>query len=163
GEAPTRRIESSSERARWLARGCNEMAETMLQGGGAAHQLDKLAAGYAPAWGVAPKEVLQAGQASRTKVRSLAQAVGLRPPDNSPAQRLIELPGDTVVSPPPPSDTTPAEAPTLLIATHPSLPPALPASEVLTAGIQDITHTLAQESFKLNEVLRMILETIYRS
>jgi hypothetical protein len=33
----------------------------------------------------------------------------------------------------------------------------------LTAGIQDITHTLAQESFKLNEVLRMILETIYRS
>jgi hypothetical protein len=42
------------------------------------------------------------------------------------------------------------------------MPPSLPPSEVLTAGIQDITHTLAQESFRLNEVLRMILETIYR-
>jgi len=163
GEAPLRRVESSVERARWLARGCNEVAEAVLQGGGAAaQQLDKLAAGYAAAWGVAPKEVLQAVQASRTKLRSLAQAIGLKLPDDSPAQRLIEPPGDTVVSMPT-ADATSAEAATLVIATHPSLPPALPPSELLTAGIQDITHTLAQESFKLNEVLRMILETIYRS
>ena len=50
-----------------------------------------------------------------------------------------------------------------MLAQHTSMPPALPPSDVLTAGIQDITHTLAQESFRLNEVLRMILETVYRS
>ena len=36
------------------------------------------------------------------------------------------------------------------------------AAEVLAAGIQDITNTMV-ENFKLNEVLRMILETMYRA
>ena len=36
------------------------------------------------------------------------------------------------------------------------------ASEVLAAGIQDITNSMV-EDFKLNDVLRMILETMYRA
>ena len=43
------------------------------------------------------------------------------------------------------------------------MPPALPPGDVLNAGIQDVINTLAQESFRLNEVLRMILETMYRA
>ncbi|NHQ87495.1 HDOD domain-containing protein [Iodobacter sp. HSC-16F04] len=37
-----------------------------------------------------------------------------------------------------------------------------PAAESLSAGVQDITNTLVT-SFKLNDLLRMILETMYRS
>lgn len=37
-----------------------------------------------------------------------------------------------------------------------------PAADVLAAGIQDITNSMV-ENFKLNEVLRMILETMFRA
>ena len=36
------------------------------------------------------------------------------------------------------------------------------AADVLAAGIQDITNTMV-ENFKLNDVLRMILETMFRA
>ena len=36
-------------------------------------------------------------------------------------------------------------------------------ADQLTAGIHDITTTLAGDSFRLNEVLRMVLETMYRA
>ncbi|MBC7728997.1 MAG: HDOD domain-containing protein [Microbacteriaceae bacterium] len=36
-------------------------------------------------------------------------------------------------------------------------------TDMLAAGIQDITDTLAGDSFRLNEVLRMVLETMYRA
>ena len=36
------------------------------------------------------------------------------------------------------------------------------ATEVLAAGIQDITNSMV-ENFRLNEILRMILETMLRA
>jgi serine/threonine protein kinase len=36
-------------------------------------------------------------------------------------------------------------------------------TDMLAAGIQDITDSLAGDSFRLNEVLRMVLETMYRA
>jgi HD-like signal output (HDOD) protein len=164
GEPPTRRIDAGAERTRWLARGCNEIAEAVMNAGAApAQSMEKLAAGYAVSLGVAPKEVIQAVQSSRTKLRGLADAIGLKLPEDSPAQRLMERPSDTVAAGSAATDSAMAEATTLVVAHHASIPPVQPASEVLTAGIQDITHTLAQESFQLNQVLRMILETIYRA
>jgi GAF domain-containing protein len=38
-----------------------------------------------------------------------------------------------------------------------------PVTDLLAAGIQDITDTLAGDTFRLNEVLRMVLETMYRA
>ena len=38
-----------------------------------------------------------------------------------------------------------------------------PMAEVLAAGIQDITNSMVADNFKLNEVLRMVLETMYRA
>lgn len=40
--------------------------------------------------------------------------------------------------------------------------PAMDAQAVLTAGIQDISNTLV-DGFKLNDILRIILETMYRA
>jgi len=42
------------------------------------------------------------------------------------------------------------------------LRPADNAAEVMAAGIQDITNSMV-ENFRLNEVLRMILETMFRA
>ncbi|HEU5296058.1 MAG TPA: GAF domain-containing protein [Burkholderiaceae bacterium] len=89
----------------------------------------------------------------------MARAIGLSLPADSPAQQLMDRSatgGEHDVG-------ADADAATLVMSAPASIPPAQPPTEVLTAGIQDITHTLAQESFRLNEVLRMILETIYRS
>jgi hypothetical protein len=36
-------------------------------------------------------------------------------------------------------------------------------ADVLAAGIQDITNSMVADNFKLNEVLRMVLETMYRA
>ncbi|HET7526692.1 MAG TPA: HDOD domain-containing protein, partial [Burkholderiaceae bacterium] len=159
GEPPARRLDAGPERMRWLARSCNEMAEAVMQGDGPpSPRMEGLAARYAAALGVAPKDLMEAVQTSRGKLRGMVQAIGLNLPPDSPAQRLIDVAAAGAAA----ADAA-AEAPTLVLSASASLPPALPPSEVLTAGIQDITHTLAQESFRLNEVLRMILETIYRA
>ena len=47
------------------------------------------------------------------------------------------------------------------VATASGVNPAV--TDMLAAGIQDITDTLAGDSFRLNEVLRMVLETMYRA
>ena len=37
------------------------------------------------------------------------------------------------------------------------------AAEMLAAGVQDITNSMVADDFRLNEVLRMVLETMYRA
>jgi serine/threonine protein kinase len=166
GDPPTRRVEAGSERLRWMARACNEMAEAVMradEGSGSAVPLpEALASRFATALGVAPREMMQAVESSRRKLRELADAMGLRVEGDSPARRLIEPPGSG------PSQASASAAPaadtaTVVLPRMETVPPALPPSDVLTAGIQDVTNTLAQESFRLNEVLRMILETMYRA
>ena len=125
GAPPARRLESSPERARWLARACNEMAEAVTRNDGtAAARLEGLAAGYAAALGVAPRDLMQAVQTSRTKLRGLADAIGLKLPEDSPAQRLMErscATSNDVGA----SANAPAQAnePTLVMAPPASLPP----------------------------------------
>ena len=41
--------------------------------------------------------------------------------------------------------------------------PAVNVAELLASGVQDITNHMVVDGFKLNEVLRMILETMYRA
>jgi hypothetical protein len=164
GDPPSRRVDAAGERLRWLARACNEMAEAALRADGSGATPETLAARYAGALGVAPRQITQAFEASRRKVRELADAMGLRLESDSPARRLIEpasISAATVVV----HNTAPAaDAATLVMPPRvETVPPALPPTDVLNAGIQDVTNTLAQESFRLNEVLRMILETMYRA
>jgi hypothetical protein len=166
GDAPLRRIDNGAERVRWLTRACNEMAEAVMCGDepSALPSAETLAARYASALGVTPRDMTQAVEASRRKLRELSDAMGLKLAGDSPARRLIAqtvvTPETQVDAPGAPADS---DAATLVLPAPDSLPPALPPSEVLTAGIQDITQTLSQESFRLNEVLRMILETMYRA
>jgi hypothetical protein len=90
----------------------------------------------------------------------MAQAMGLQVAPGTPASRLLR---GTEAAPPSeaPDTLTPHEL-------HATLPapldpqPGGSAAEIMAAGIQDITNSMV-ESFRLNEVLRMILETMFRA
>jgi serine/threonine protein kinase len=170
GDAPTRRIESRNERLRWVARACNEMAEAVMRGGDGAGGAtpEALASRYANALGVTPRQMIDAVETSRRRLRELANAMGLRLESGSAARRLIDqapgMPSPVALASAIAAASEPAgDAATVVMPRIETVPPPLPPGDVLNAGIQDVTNTLAQESFRLNEVLRMILETMYRA
>jgi len=68
--------------------------------------------------------------------------------DTKPIDTLDRMIADTTVVLAPPGTTDPA-------------PGSLDSQAILTAGIQDITNTLVG-TYELNDLLRMILETMYR-
>lgn len=160
GEAPNRLVEHSPDRMRWLARASNDVADLILNSdpSEAYAKVRAMAQRYARALGVEAKAIEQAADQARQRLSQLAQAMDIQLPKSSPAQRLL-------------APLTPSLEDTLsphqLHATvvQGQMPsgshPPEDASAVLAAGIQDITNAMV-ESFKLNEVLRMILETMYR-
>ena len=101
---------------------------------------------------------------------ALAEALDLRVDAGSPAARLLKLPPaaqdataqDDALSP---LELKPSEAkplPALLASQAGGAVSVAQVNEVLAAGIQDITNAMV-ESFQLNDVLRMILETMFRA
>jgi serine/threonine protein kinase len=175
-DPPTRAVERGPDRLRWLAAAANEMAEVLLRSepDQAPARLDAVAERFGKALSISSKDVQAAAAAARAKLAQLAPAMGLQLPPGAPAQRLISRPADSV-----PKEAGDSLSPYELQATIPMTPAASgvsPAAEaptlvlsperiaqMLAAGIQDITNTMAGEQFRLNEVLRMILETMYRA
>ncbi|HSW07679.1 protein kinase domain-containing protein [Aquabacterium sp.] len=175
-EPPNRAVERGAERLRWLSAAANEAADAILRS--EPEQLDGKLSAVAERFGKAlalgSKDLLAAAAAARQKLAQLAPAMGLQLPSGSAALRLLTATakvapqdaGDslspyelqaTIPMPAPAPIAEAAHAPTLVL-----VPPERVA-ELLAAGIQDITNTMASEQFRLNEVLRMILETMYRS
>ena len=167
GDPPSSPPTRAGDRLRWVALAANEVARVLLQTEPAQAEVAVAAVAerYARAAGVSVKE-MQAGAArAREHLAELAGAMGLQLAQGSPARRLID--------PPPGHEATIATADPLaghaLDLTLPLEPPAAPgvpdreqAASLMAAGIQDITNAMV-ESFKLNEVLRMILETMLRA
>jgi serine/threonine protein kinase len=179
GDPPQRVPDKAPERLRWLALAANEVTDTLLRtDGDPAAKLGAVAERHARGIGVAPKDIQSAAQAARQKLAQMAEAMGLQVAAGSPARRLLA----TVVNPAAPGAVigapddsltphqlqatvmeyadTQVEAPAPAAADAPV--PREKAAELLAAGIADITNSMV-ESFKLNEVLRMILETMFRA
>jgi serine/threonine protein kinase len=182
GAPPAQVPSSAAERQRWLALACNDMADAMIlsEGPERAKAVADLAKRYASSLGLKPKDIETAASAAQQKLAVLAQAMGLKLNKVSPASSLLALPTA--------ADTGAAHdslSPHALQATVTAMPGATggdgalapggagnaqqnrlagaaPAADVLAAGIQDITNSMV-ENFKLNEVLRMILETMFRA
>jgi len=145
------------------------------------------------ALGLAAPQLLRAVDAARSAMAEMAPAMGLVLPRGSRGEQMLAhaLPAEAADTLTPhrlvatltpesaaglsaaesaakPAAANAADEPTLRLV-DPRLPGLLPAapslviSEMLAAGIQDITETLAGDSFRLNEVLRMVLETMYRA
>jgi len=186
GEPPARPSADATDRLRWLTFTSNRIADTLLQAEpeNAASEVAAMAKRYARALGVTPERIVAASATAREKLAQAVDAMSLQVPKQSPARRLFSL------APAAPASDVDLDLPTLdeartqalaaqgndatvreardatrTPATDPAAAPdsaPVDACAVLTAGIEDITTTLI-DNFKLDDVLRMILETMYRA
>jgi len=165
GPAPQRRLAPGAQSQRWLGRLAGQITDMLLHHEGAAlsQRLALVAGVSGPALGLSTPQVLAAVQRAREQLAARAQAMGLQTAPGTPARRLLTA----GVAPLP--DVTDSLAPHRLLPTQagaspmrPGAPAVVPA-DVLAAGIQDITNSMVADDFKLNAVLRMVLETMYRA
>jgi eukaryotic-like serine/threonine-protein kinase len=165
GLPPGKTPENGPERLRWTALAANEISETLLRSEPAqvAVRLREVIARHARVLGRDSAQIEQAIAKARSKLVQLAQVMDIRVLPGSAAGRLL-------LAPAPEGAGGAAED---ALQTH-ALRASVPASgapaerskaqttEMLAAGVQDITNAMV-EQFKLNDVLRMILETMYRA
>jgi len=164
------------DRLRWIAVASNEMADALLQAEpkAAAARVAQIGQRYARSMGVNSKDLDAATLKAREKLVELARAMDIKVAPGSAAAKLLQAPatgGETPgTSPMPPGQADDSVASYELHATQPVTPEQVAAlgnetqrvSEMLAAGIQDITNAMV-EDFKLSDILRMILETMYRA
>ncbi len=167
GEPPAREPADAVERLRWLTLAANQITDALLtaEPGQGKARVAAVAKRYARSLGVSPAAVQAAADTAQQRLVQMAQAMNLQVGLKSPARRLF---------PTPTSGGAPAEArehdslvphslqATITVEQQAPRTPMENAAEVLAAGIQDITNTMV-EDFKLNDVFRMILETMYRA
>lgn len=162
GEPPTRA--TGTERLRWLTLAANEVASALLETepSRSRARIQVIGERYAKAFGLTAKDVLAAVERSRERLQQTTRALDIVVPGASPARRLLDRPADaaaaehatTIVTPP----TTTVQAPAALATNEPS-----ESAQQLASGIQRITDAMAGDGFRLNEVLRMILETMQQA
>jgi serine/threonine protein kinase len=177
GDPPSRPPDSAPERLRWLAMAANDLTDTMLRSdpAAAAGALSSAAERYSRVLGISAKHICEATAAARTKLAESARAMNLVVGRHSPAARLLapSVAGETGLVDDEHQPNTDSLSPHALQATailpvpdgnaaaaQASAPGN--AADILAAGVQDITNSMV-ENFKLNEVLRMILETMFRA
>ena len=168
--APSVAPTDPTERVRWIAAASNAIADTLLRGEaqGQDARVQGLAKQYAPAMGVRMQEVSDATTKARQKLVELAQAMDIRVAPGSAAAKLLTVAPAAGAADSPNGDASLQR--TELQATTPLQPPPegsaqaqrAQVAETLAAGIQDVTNAMV-EDFKLSDVLRMILETMYRA
>ena len=171
GDPPARPVGQGIDRQRWIGRIAGEITDLMLKDDGADSTLsmERLAESYAPALGLQARDLQHAVQASRGRLSTLAAAMGIEVPSDAPCHRLLaEAPADPAAIDPlaqhglAPTGQGPADAVRATGDTAPAVP-SMAVVEALAAGVQDITNCMAADEFRLNEILRMVLETMYRA
>ncbi len=171
GEPPQRAPADSAERVRWVALASNEMADVLLHSDPQEREarLAAVTRKYMSAMGVSAKEVQAATSKARQKLADLAAAMEIRVAPGSAAAKLlkpVEPPVEALRPGSPPAESHFAslelQATPVADVGHAASLRARQVAETLAAGIQDITNAMV-EDFKLSDVLRMILETMYRA
>lgn len=168
GDLPAKGLDKGVERQRWLGRVANEITDTMLGADPASvdERIHRLADSYAPALGLDRRSVLAAVQSARERLAGLAEALGLKLAAQAPARAWLAPREPTLDTLAPHQLAATVAAPaaadglTVVAGERPAGPPA---AELLAAGVQDITNSMVAEGFKLNELLRMVLETMFRA
>ncbi|NDP40131.1 MAG: HDOD domain-containing protein [Rhodoferax sp.] len=173
GEPPTRAPAAGVERQRWTALAANDMADVMLHADPQAvgEQLAQLGKRYVKALGVSSSEVQLATTVARKKLIEMASVMEIKVLPGSSAAKLLKPPAEPDGPPQHSGDEAPDSLYPMALQATSSVP--LQANEVaprdtqhvaqiLAGGIQDITNTLV-EDFNLSDVLRMILETMFRA
>lgn len=175
GRPPLRMPSDNAERLRWLVLAANDAADAVL-----AHdekalppKLERLAQQYAASLGLDAQHVVQQVHLVRDRLAQSAEALGIVVPPQSPAARLARrLPAPAAEATQRADDAPPADAQDTLSglafsAAPPEPQAAAPTADavalgLLSTGIQDVTQALA-DGGTLNDVLRVVLETLFRA
>lgn len=167
GEPPARALGDAAERVRWMAHAANQVADALLQATPeeAPARIAALGKRYARALGVDAERFSAAADSARQRLSEMVQSMHMQVGARTPAHRLLAPRPEAM---PPQAGAAPQDllASHTLQATLPMTRPAEGSAEsaeaVLVAGIQDITNTMV-EDFALNDVLHMVLETMFRA
>jgi serine/threonine protein kinase len=168
GEPPAREPHDATERLRWLTFTANQITDALLKAepAQAKARIGEVAKRYARTLGISADAVQAAAETAQQRLVQMAQAMNLQVGAKSPARRLFATPvaGATPAGSVEHDSLVPHSLQATITVEQQAPRTALEnAAEVLAAGIQDITNTMVLENFKLNDVLRMILETMYRA
>ena len=166
GEPPARA--SGVERLRWLTLAANEVASALLETepSRSRARIQVIGERYAKAFGLTAKDVLAAVDRSRERLQQTTRALDIVVPGASPARRLLDRPAEagaadaTIVSPR--ADTIQSPLPSTS-SSAPATTESAESAQQLASGIQRITDAMASDGFRLNDVLRMILETMHQA
>ncbi|MES2611164.1 MAG: HDOD domain-containing protein [Pseudomonadota bacterium] len=173
GSPAQRPPEQGVERLRWVALAANEVADILLHSEPARleERMQGVGTRYSRTLALTPAAIAEATLRARHKLVSLAETLELRVPAGTPAARLLQLPlaaddGATV-----PEDALAHHElksgevdplPAVLASQAGGSVSVAQVNEVLSAGVQDVTNAMV-DTFALNDVLRMILETMFRA
>jgi serine/threonine protein kinase len=174
GEPPSRSVEPPADRLRWCVQAAGELAQALMQAsaGAAPRKISAIGDRFARALNL-PKDQFEAAvRSAQSHLQSMSNDLGLDLKADSKARRLLpqplEVPTGNVN---PATIVTPAAAaatPESPVASAVQPAPAAPAPSdsnarmlALEEGISSVTSALAGDSFKLNEVLRTILQTMH--
>ncbi len=162
-----------AERMRWIASVANDIADLLLNTDPkeVEAKLLALANRYARTLGLGADDVKAATRRARERVIEVAQTMELKVQPGANAARLLAPPpaeeegrlvafetNDTLT----PHELHATQTGTLTEGVPDTVRDSRHVAEILAAGIQDITDAMVEE-FKLSDVLRMILETMYRA
>ena len=169
GEPPGTAPQRASDRLRWVTLAANEIAQALLRSepDQAQAAVAAVADRYARAIGVSARDIQAGATRAREHLKDLAGAMGLQLPPGAPARRLLDAAADagaevaTAVGIDVAAGSDAIDL-TLPLTAQQTAPGRGEAASVMASGIQDITNAMV-ESFKLNDVLRMILETMLRA
>jgi hypothetical protein len=178
GDPPPWVAADLAHQVRWISRAANDMADIVLQADPKVLDslLDVAARRFSKALGLSHDQVQAATNTARKKMVDMAEAMDLKLPGDSRASRLFVSPLPTELNTPVASVQRDRDAlktaelhatraaPPLAGTEHSAAPRVNPAhvAQILAAGIQDITNAMVEDT-KLSDVLRMILETMYRA
>jgi serine/threonine protein kinase len=171
-QPPNHRVAAGPEHQRWLAIMTNELADALWQTDDPAQaaRIELIAVRHGRALGLDGSELQAAVDQARRGLAQAAQAMGLSLKHGAQGHHLLAVPPDNgaTATMAPTDATLPAlglaegEA-TAVVELAPSQTAPVAAQGLLVAGIQDITDTLAGDGFRLSQLLRMVLETMYRA
>jgi serine/threonine protein kinase len=173
GEPPARPPATAAERLRWLAIAANHVADVLLrtEPEQARSRVADLARRYAGALDLKAERIVVATAAAQRQLGEMVEATSMPLAAEAPARRLFTVAADrdepttlggaATLSPTSLGAAVPYDAGSATRVTTPSASPVGTAGAVerLAAGSHAITDAMAAD-VRLNELLRMILETM---
>ncbi len=174
GEPPARLVDGATDRLRWCTMAAGEMAQVLMQApaDSVAARLSGIGERYSKALGVPQAQIEAALKTAQVHLQAMAKDLGLDLKADSKARRLMPPEaakagaGAGAKGAATAADAKAAAGAAAPAVTHRGLmADATDAGRALALeqGIAKVTDSLAGDTFRLNEVLRTILDAMHRA